>query len=348
MIIPYRTRRILQRIGIACLFLLIAMVIGWLCCVIWLERFVVYTRDGAVLNFELSAELPVGEVAAPPSNDSSIEIYYHEGSNAVETNRDLTQMQGYYIDGTALAADTAGCRDRLGTLEAGTPVMIDVKSIDGSFYYSSDLAEAEPSGTVDIAAVDSLISQIVSGDYYAIARVPAFRDRNFGLNHVSSGLPLPAGYLWMDSKGCYWLNPTDTGTLNWLMQIIEELKLMGFDEVVLSEFRFPDTDKIVFKADKNEALTNAMNTLLTSCGTSSFTLSFCVSNPSFALPEGRTRLYLDSVAASDVGSTAAQVTVTDPQIRLVFITEANDTRYNEYSVLRPLSAAEVLEEPENE
>lgn len=343
MIITYRTRRTLQRIGIMAAILLIMLIIGWLCWVVWLERYVVYTGDGAVLNFELDSNMPVGQVAAPPSNENSIEIYYNEGSNAMDTNRELTQLQGYHIDQSALA-DLAACRDRLGAMEAGTAVMIDVKNIDGSFNYSSGLAEAPISGNVDIQGVDSLIRDLNSGKFYSIARVPAFRDRNFGLNHVSSGLPLPGGYLWMDTKGCYWLNPADSGTLNWLIQIVEELKLLGFDEVVFSEFRFPDTDKIVYKQDKQEALKTALDTLLTSCGTDTFTLSFTVADPAFELPEGRSRIYLENVPADQVGATAARVTVTDPVIRLVFVSTTNDTRYNDYGVLRPIASADVLED----
>ena len=33
----------------------------------------------------------------------------------------------------------------------------------------------------------------------------------------------------------------------------------------------------------------------------------------------------------------------NPEIFLVFVAQTNDTRYNSYSVLRPLSAADVLE-----
>ena len=343
MTLTYRTRRRLTRLGIVGAIALIGLIIGWLCWVVWLEHYVVYTSDGVVLNFELDPQMPVGQVAAPPSNENPIEIYYNEGSNSVDTNRELTQLKGYHIDQSALT-DLAGCRDRLGILEAGTAIMIDVKNIDGTFNYSSGLTEAPINGNVDVIGVDSLIRDINSGKFYTIARVPAFRDRNYGLNHVSSGLPLPGGYLWMDSRGCYWLNPADSGTLNWLIQITEELKLLGFDEVVFSEFRFPETDKIVYRQDKQEALKTALDTLLNTCGTSTFTLSFTVADPTFQLPDGRSRIYLEGVPADQVGATASRVTVTNPEVRLVFVSTTNDTRYDDYGVLRPIASADVLED----
>lgn len=346
----YRTRRRLQRLGIALLILLILVVIAWFCCVVWLERYVVYTRDGAVLDFDLPVGELTGELAIPPAEDDAVEIYYVEGDNAEAMNKDLTQMKGYYIDAKALAGDISAIRDQLTLLESGTPVMIDVKSIYGTFYYTSDLLDASPATNVDISAVNALIDDIFDRNFYAIARLPAFKDRNFGLNHVESGLPLPQGYLWMDSDSCYWLDPTDGGTINWLTQIVEELKRKGFDEVVFSNFCFPNTDKIVFNQDRSAALQEAAGKLMEACGSEYFTLSFTSTDINFPLPEGRSRLYVENVEAKDVAATAAQSTLEDPRINLVFVAVTNDTRYNEYSVLRPLDAAEALEamEAENE
>lgn len=343
--IPYRTRRRLQRFGAGVLVVLILLILGWLCWVVWLERYVVYTQDGAVIDFELEKLTP-GILAAPPSKESSVEIYYNEGINSMETGNELTQLRGYYIDKEALSTDLAACREKLSTLESGTPIMIDAKNIDGTFNYSSDLLEASASSAVDVAAVDSFISDLNSGKFYTIARIPAFCDYLYGLNHTSYGLSHASwgqGYLWKDSNGCYWLDPTSPEALNWIISIITELKGMGFNEVVLDDFRIPDTDKIIFNKDKNEALTAAMTTILERCGSETFTVSFTVTDASFALPEGRSRLYLENVSADQVGAKAAQVTITDPVIRLVFVSETNDTRYDEYGVLRPISSSDVLE-----
>ena len=41
MSIPYRTRRVLNRLGIVLMIFLLVGVIAWLCWVVWLERYVV-------------------------------------------------------------------------------------------------------------------------------------------------------------------------------------------------------------------------------------------------------------------------------------------------------------------
>ena len=344
--ISYRARRRLQRIGAALLVVLILAVLSWLCWVVWLERYVVYTRDGAQVDFTLSKLTP-GSLASPPSNENSVEIYFNEGSNIMDTSEELTQFRGYYIDRDALASDLAYCREKLGILEAGTAIMVDVKNIDGTFNYPSSLSESSTYGAVDSNAVRSFITDLNSGKFYTIARISAFRDYLYGLNHTSCGLSHASwgmGYLWKDEGGCYWLDPTNPQALNWIIAVIDEVKGMGFNEIVLDEFRIPDTEKIIFNKDRNQALLTAMETILERCGSDGTIISFTVTDPAFALPDGRTRLYLKNVSAEQVGTKSAQVTITDPTNRLVFLADTNDTRYDTYSVLRPISSSDVLED----
>ena len=334
MTIPYRTRQALRRLAVLLLVLLLLAVMIWGCWIIWLSRYVIYTQDGAKIDFSLPEQLLSGEFAKPPVPGQSITVNYDDPPGSVTT--ELAQLNGYYIDLNALK-DISAVEDQLQSLPAGTAVMIDVKNIYGSFYYSSTVGDSR-SSSVDIQAVDRLIEALNRGSFYTIARLPALRDYQYGLHHVPDGLPTAGGYLWMDSDGCYWLNPTSSGTLSYLIQITNELKGLGFDEVVFYDFRFPETTGIVYTKDKTEALTTAAKTLVSSCADDAFGVSF-VGNADFPLPEGRCRLYVENVQPSAVAGIAEQAGLTDPQIRLVFITTLHDTRFDKYGVLRPLSAA---------
>ena len=343
--IPYRTRIMLQRIGLIALTIAVFAALAWFCWVVWLERYVVYGRDGkATLNFALPEQAQTGEVARPPAAEGGISIYYNEGADAVDNSGALTQLSGYYITYDDLSKNLTGVMEELDYVPAGTAVMIELKGGYGSFYYSSVLSDSISSASVNVTAVDELIKNLKSRGYYLIARVSAFRDYNYGVNHVSSGLPLlNKPYLWMDDGGCYWLNPTDSGALGWITQVVMELREMGFHEVMLGDFRFPNSSEYRFNDDKEAALQTAAQTLLTSCASDGFTLSFCVTAPSFSLPEGRSRLYLENVDAKDVQAKAAQCTLDTPETRLVFLGTTNDTRFDAYGVLRPIALAEVLE-----
>lgn len=344
MSLPYRTRRRLKALGIAAVSLVMVFVIGWLGWVVYLERYIIYTRDGVVLNLDLDLDqYDEGVVATPPDANETVPIFYNEGSNAQEMNAELTQLWGYYISFDALAKDINACRDQLALLPAGTPVMIELKSGYGKFHYSTSVPGAELSDSVNIAEVDSLIQDLRSRNLYLIAKVSAFRDRAYGLKNVPQGIyHVNKKGLWPDNNNCYWLNPTNPTVLSYISSIVQELKEMDFDEVLLADFSVPVSDKVYFKEDRTEALKNAANTIIESCGSEYFTISFGVTSSTFPLPEGRTRMYLSGVEAQNVGAVIAQSKVENAEIRIVFLADTNDTRYDEYGVMRPLSASEVL------
>ena len=344
MTLTFRTRRRLKGLFIALLSLTMAFILAWLGWVVYLERYIIYTRDGVVLDLDLDLDqYDEGVVATPPDANETVPIFYNEGSNAQEMNAELTQLWGYYISFDALAKDINACRDQLALLPAGTPVMIELKSGYGKFHSSTSVPGAELSDSVNIAEVDSLIQDLRSRNLYLIAKVSAFRDRAYGLKNVPQGIyHVNKKGLWPDNNNCYWLNPTNPTVLSYISSIVQELKEMDFDEVLLADFSVPVSDKVYFKEDRTEALKNAANTIIESCGSEYFTISFGVTSSTFPLPEGRTRMYLSGVEAQNVGAVIAQSKIENPEIHIVFLVDTNDTRYDAYGVMRPLSASEVL------
>lgn len=347
MSIPYRTRQKLNRIGLIALALLLIGTIAWFCWVIWLERYVVYTDGKATLDFDIALSDDLGEAAVPPAADAGVTIYYNEGANAVNLNAELAQLNGYYIDANDLQFNIAGTMENLRKLKSGTSVMVELKGGYGSFYYNSSVSGALVSQSISADTVDEMIREMKNRGFYMIAQVSAFRDYNYGLNNVSCGLPDARGdgyYLRADDGGCYWLNPTNPTVINWLCSIVKELKSMGFHEVVLDNFRFPpNPDLYIFRDDKDTALQTAAQALLEECAGDGFAISFVGGDAAFPLPEGRTRLYLTGVEAKEVGARASQVTFENPEVRLVFLADTNDTRFDQYGVLRPIEVSGVLE-----
>lgn len=339
--LSYRTRRALARMGKGLIALALVGVIIWLCWIIWVARYIMYDREyGAKLDFNLG-NFPDGVLAVPPTDGIDVDIYYNEPTIDIPPSIvEKTSIHGYYIDFTDLKTDISAVQSKLETLPSGTAVMLDVKSIKGFFHYSTSVGTTT-SKDVDIAKMDALIAYLANSDLYTIARIPAFRDWEYGLHHVPSGLPKKGGNgsLWMDDSNCYWLDPTDEKALNYLLRITVELRSLGFDEVVYSDFRFPNTDKIIFEGDKTQAITDAAATLASACTTDRFCVSFMSSSPTFQLPAGNCRVYLQDVAASDVETVAQQVPTNDPKLHVLFMTTVNDTRFNDYCVLRPLDSA---------
>lgn len=344
MSIPYRTRRVLNRLGVAALALVVLFAAVWVCWVIWLQRYVVYTDEGVKLDFSVSSHDVSGVLAVPPQADSIISIFYNEGADAVDTTNELTQLNGYYITSEMFKENYDGVMLQLERLPAGTPIMIDMKGPYGSFYYESKLADAVISASTDIPSVATMVQKMKSKGFYTIARISAFRDREFGDKHVTSGLyMLSRAGLWMDPGGMFWLDPTNATATSWIASVVVELRDLGFDEVLLDDFCFPNSDQYIFNGDKDAALQSAAATLMSACASDNFTLSFRVDSPSFALPEGRCRIYLNNVDAGGIGGAVSKFTGDKPEIQLVFLSETGDTRYDAYSVLRSLGVAEEVE-----
>lgn len=343
MSLSYRTRKGLRNFLTVLLVLVLVAAAVWTVWIVWLDRFVVYSRDGAQLRFDSSSENLSGEAAVPPDPLEDVVIFYDDGSTNIGVSTELGQIVGYYVDVTALEdLGVEEIRRQIELLDPATPILIDVKNPKGYFYYTSDVGPAVD--TVDISAMDSLIEYLTAGSRYVIARVPAFQDYYFGLHETKNGLfqkSNPIG-LWPDTSGStmtYWLDPSKDGTLNYLTQIASELERKGFDEVVFTNFRFPNTTDIIFDGDQAAALASAADTIASIAASDTFCVSFVSSSASFPLPDGRCRLYLTGVSAADAATTAASTGLTDPQIHVVYLTELGDTRYDEFSVLRPLDSA---------
>lgn len=340
----YRARRRLRSCLVGLGVVALLAVLAWGCWMLWLQRFVVYTPDGAVLNFQQDYRIDGGEPAVEPVQ-STVPIHYNEGEDRVNNSTELTQITGYYATTSMLLDSVTDVRTSITALPKGTAVMLDLKSGFGNFYYSTDVVGASVTDQIDTAMMDELIKTLAKSDYYLIARVPAFRDRAFGLENTEYGLPTEGGYLWYDDDNCYWLDPTSSGTMFYLTSIATELRELGFDEVVFTEFRVPDTSEIVWRSDlsREDALAKAAKELVDSCATNSFAVSFETGNSGFALPSGRSRLYLTGVEASQAQSVLDAAQVPDKQTQLVFLTEAMDTRYDITSVLRPLQVVSTGE-----
>ncbi len=339
MTIPYRTRRRLQNLGIFLLILALVLAAVWAVWMVWLDRYVTYTRGGAPLELNRPMNPDAGELAAPPAPRPSVPLYIYDGEEQPSEDTGIGAVLGYYADTDMLKNDMETIFNQVRHLAPGTAVMLDVKDGYGRFYCSTGLEDATLSKNIDVAAMDELIELLRSRNLYLIARVPAFRDRLYGAQNVPDGLyHTSRRYLWVDNGNCYWLNPTRDGTMAHLMQIVSELKSLGFDEVVFDDFHFPDTENIYFDGDREQAIAEAAQTLVSTCATKSFAVSFMTDSPAFPLPQGRSRIYLANMDAANLADFVSQVSTEDPQGQLVFLTDSRDTRFAEYGILRPITS----------
>lgn len=339
MSLSYRSRRRIGRTLTTLAVIAVTALVAWLVWIIWVGRYIVYTPEGAKLDFSIDPTFPSGEVATAPEPAETVDIIFDvlPPEETTPTVEEDPRLHGYYIDLEDLKTDITAVRSQLEQLPEGTAVLLDVKDRTGTFYTSA-LASSAPE--VDTAQMDELISWLGSSTLHTIARLPALRDRAYALAHVEDGLPKDdgSGALWADEDGHFWLDPTAQGTREHLTQVVRELQSLGFDEVVFTQFHFPDTDGLAFEGDQTQALADAAAALVQSCTTEQFWLSF-EGEAAFPLPAGNARLCMQDVPASQLHEIVAQAVTDDPAQHLMFLTTVNDTRFDQYCVLRPLEDA---------
>ncbi|MBE6946712.1 MAG: hypothetical protein E7454_00445 [Ruminococcaceae bacterium] len=343
MTIPYRYRRGLKRFLITLAVLTLVLVAAILSWMLWLSRYVIYTDEGAKIDFNLPFDYSQGELAQFSTTAPSVPIVYGNTDDLLNpSTTQLTQLSGYVVTTEMLETKLPAVQEALEQLPGEATVLLDVKNLQGEFAYPSSLGRGNEK--IDTQAVSNLITSLKEKNCYLIARFSAFRDYWYFLEDEATRVPygLPKkngnGSLWPDTSVAgnlhYWFNPAAVGTQNYLVQVITELRTLGFDEVVFNDFRFPATDDIRFEGDWEETLRDTAKTLVQACGTESFALSFV--GGITTLPEGRCRVYLENVAAADISQAVSKWELENPTAQLVFLTDLNDTRYDAYGVLRPL------------
>lgn len=332
--IPYRNKLLLKkllRIALIVLAVLLVLSIGLL---LYCEPYIVYDRDGAHLRFSSGGEqsVAVSEAAPRPTVEDPLIVY----DTNTPTQKSLAEAGGYYIT-TAMLQDPDAVFEAVKKLDEPCAVMIELKSIFGNFYYSTSIGGAQ-TADVDIPKIDQLLTYLVDKDFYLIAVVPAFSDPAFALVNQPCGLPLSSGALWMDDYGCYWLDPANETVKSYLMQIARELSGLGVREVVFSEFRFPESNSIVYSSEKTstEILRETASELTSFFTGSNLMISFETEAADFPADACHGRLYIPNVDGSRVERYVQLYGKSEGLTELVFLAASRDTRFENQAVLRPL------------
>lgn len=333
--ISYRTKLRLRKIVKICTLIAGTAIAILVVMLLYHKRYVVYTPTGAVIDLSQSSEptMPAPETEPSSISPEDVTIYFDEPTP------DLAEEEvfsGYYID-IAMLQDPDAVFEAVKALENPAVVMIDLKSSSGMFYYSTGIAGA-PLAEIDVTVVDSLLSYLRSHGFTVIARIQAFRDRAYALEHQANGLAIKGGALWSD-EGYYWVDPGDEIAIEYLQQIVKELSSRGITEIVFDDFYFPETPSIIYSHDisRTEVINNAASSLLNYFTSTNITLSFGNISSDITISSKRSHIIMDGVDASKVNAISESFHgISDPTHQLVFLTASKDTRFDVYNVLRPL------------
>ena len=318
-IFSYRNKRLLKRTLLTILLVLLGIAALVVCRFVYVGRFVTYDSSGAHLDYEQHLSATRAPEAAASDEDFSFDTVLDAASDEEDTSSQTGKLTGYYITTTMMAKDMDAVRAALSQADDYNAVMIDVKSVYGSF--------------------DSLISELAQQKGVTlIARVPAFSDPEYSLKHQSQALPLYNGALWTDENNCYWMNPYSNDVQGYLTSIALELANLGFDEVLFDDFYFPDSDRISWTGSvtKQEAVLDAADNLSANLLNQSIRLDLGTSDPEVAAYASRVFIATNNASQIDSDKETLADAIPDPAAGIVYITDSRDTRFDACGAMRPL------------
>lgn len=244
----YRGRRTVTDIlkGIA-IFLAVAVVLA-IAGVMYLQRYVVYTDEGAKLELPpFLQNLRQGDEPEEPEGSASL-----PGFGDVSITEDPVppgpepepepEIPGFALTLPVSDVVDGGAAARLEESGAGA-VVLEVKNPVGQLVWRSDQQIAGWSKVNGTQAVSDALRQWNEGKMYTVAWVHCFRDDT--VPYYNNNMALRWGsYNWRDELGMRWTSPAAERTQAYVAALCGELAALGFDEIVLEDFSFPTQGRL--------------------------------------------------------------------------------------------------------
>jgi hypothetical protein len=163
------------------------------------------------------------------------------------TDEKPKKIIGKYIRGIHLSAWLSGSKqhrkiamDLFDNTELNTAV-IDVKEYEGHIYLDN-IKIGNTTNDLYVSAIpdlESYISKLKTKNIYTIARIVVFKDNAMARRNPELAIKNPDGTIWTDKKNIAWLDPYNTKTWDYNLQIAERAANIGFDEIQFDYIRFP-------------------------------------------------------------------------------------------------------------
>ena len=201
------------------------------------QKYIIYTDNGLRLDLPFLRE-DTPEQPEEDLGDVTVVVEPQEPEVPVEPPkpplRAVALPLASVMDGTALEQARA---------QEANAIVLDMKDDLGRLGYVSALSQAAHAGAnVQGAEINEAIRALAAEDITLIARVSCFRDRLLA-GDVTYAIESNSGKRWIDYESVRWSNPAKEGVRSYLTQIAGELAALGFDEIVLEHWGYPNAQE---------------------------------------------------------------------------------------------------------
>ena len=243
----------------ATLLVLVIILAVWL--FYYLQRFIVYDKDGLRLDLSAQREEILHPDAEKDTSPPAVTFQPVDVEIVVE-QRDYTEIttsagsnvppiRAVYVPASSLSeANLKYYTSNMGDFDA---LVLELKNADGFLHWRSDAALADSfaiNGTLELADIAASLKE---QDIYLAASLSALADSSMALRNAPIALrSASTGGVYTDRSGQAYLDPYSDGTRAYLRGLIAELKAMGFDEVFLNGFVCPDSEDVRFSLARTQ------------------------------------------------------------------------------------------------
>ena len=136
-------------------------------------------------------------------------------------------------------------------------LVLALKRTTGGITYATGV-ETPQGVVVETGRPIECLRTLLSSGRYTVGHIVCFRDSAYARSVPETALVREDGQLWYDAEGQAWLDPTDPQVLQYITALVKECGELGFKEVVLDQFCYPENAEGVsnLPADRAQVLTD--------------------------------------------------------------------------------------------
>lgn len=238
--------------AITVLFVFMIVVSGFIFLGISLKNLVTESEDSdAILK---SSDESISDTESIDAAGFSIDAGTGEAAAALENSGDAVEISQIYYTYNGAYLDIqklSGTEDLdmfIATIKEKNinAVNIDIKRENGVIPFALDNPTAIAAGSVETSGVEGLqiteiINKLHQNNIYVSGTIVCFKDDLVSTMFPDSALmSISTSLRWADADGNHWLNAYSNGAKSYIGEIVVESAKLGFDEMILSYFFFPN------------------------------------------------------------------------------------------------------------
>ena len=227
----------------------------------YLQRFIVYDKEGLRLDLSAPREELLssdgGSPAAQPAFtpvDVEIVVEQRDYSDVVTSaGTDLVPLKAVFVPAAELNENTLKYyASDMGDFNA---LVLELKGPDGFLRWHSRAELADSFAVNGTTELNDAVAALKEKGVYLAAQLCALTDGAMAQRNAPIALKTASGEVFTEANGYGCLDPYSDGTRSYLHSLLTELSVMGFDEVFLSGFLCPDSPDLRFSLARTQTPT---------------------------------------------------------------------------------------------